>query len=71
MEKRDAISYLVLSLLGILGHFVSGYWGGVITGACLCMIFLVAVGRKAANQAAKKIDKTIRDMRVNRETENE
>lgn len=65
MTKKDAIIYLILAALGIGGYFITGYPGGIMTGAACTMIFLAFVGRKVASVAAAKLDKNIQDTILN------
>ncbi len=62
MTKSDTIAYLVLITIGVAGVFIGGYWGGLMTGAGICLVLLSTIGRQQANKAAGKIDKSIRDM---------
>ena len=69
MSKQQAIFNLVLSLIGIAGIFFFNYWGGVISGVCLTLIFLTTLGRSQAKKAADHIDQVIRSNQKQKEEE--
>ena len=71
MQKKDPFIYIILSFLAIFGIWQQGFLGGIFTGASLMMLLLVVVGRKVAETSARKIDKQIKDMIVNRQISDE
>ncbi len=61
MTKKEIITYSTLTLLGFAGIFIKGYLGGLLTGMAVTIILLVSIGKKVAQDAARQIDKNIRD----------
>lgn len=66
-ENRQYLYWATLTAAGILLRVYTKhhYTAGIMTGAGANFLFLLFVGRKVAAAAAKKIDKQIRDNRIN------
>ncbi len=63
-KENIALIVLVITALGgiAIAYLVQWiFFGGMITGASIGIFYLGWVGKKAANAAADKLDKLIRD----------
>lgn len=64
MTRKDIFYYVLLVIFMVLGGFVGGYGGGIITGAGIAMLFAAIVGKRVAREAAARIDKRVKDILV-------
>lgn len=62
MRPKDKVVCIIISMLIIIGWFIHGYGGGLLSGAGMATLFLVLVGKKAAAKAAARIDKRVKDI---------
>lgn len=64
MTKKDYYSFFFLLAIAITGLWISGYFGGIITGSCAATAILIFLGKKSAKKSAEQLEKYIRDQRL-------
>lgn len=66
MTRNQTILTVLICILGIVGIFISSWWGGLLSGIAFWSLFIMFIGKKVAAKAARKIDKNIRDIIVDK-----
>jgi hypothetical protein len=61
MTKKDYYGFSFLLVIAIVGLWLGGYFGGIITGSCAATAMLIYFGKKSAKKAANQLEKYIRD----------
>lgn len=57
MTKIEIITIASIILISVVGLFVTGFWGGFLTGAGTTMLFLVIVGKWVFRKAVRRMSR--------------
>ena len=61
--KKTVLPLIFLIIGGVAGIFISGWWGGFLTGFCLFLSIVLFIGRPMAQKATARIDKLLKDFK--------
>lgn len=64
MTRRAILICFIFLIVIITGYFISGYGGGLLSGAGLATLCLYLVGKKVAVKAIARIDKRVKDILI-------
>lgn len=67
MKKKDVITIMVLVIICIGGFFATKWWpicGGFVAGCSCTLLLFCTIGQWQLNQAAKRIDKNMKDFYI-------
>ena len=69
MTKKDFFFHAIFLAIAVTGFFIGGYWGGLLTGLFLAILFFSSIGKILALKAGKRIDKHMKDFIVQTQLE--